>query len=178
MSRAVGVALSNEVGDVLVRGRERQVLPQDGLDVGGSNHIAISLVKQFEALFCFGVFLGRSTMAFEPVRSDHMNAKVQRHSVALQKFGVWFLESIFNVTRAHLVEPKVLEDVSEEGVRDVANLLLVVVVETLDQVVEDFRGQLLVEGFAFCHAGQVKLLLFLLAGLFVLSGRHFFFFFC
>ena len=67
MARAVGVAFGDKVGDVLVGGWERQVLTKHGLDVRGRNHVAISFVKQFEALFGLGVFLSRPTVAFEPV---------------------------------------------------------------------------------------------------------------
>ena len=116
MAGAVGVAFGDKVGDVLVRGRERQVLAQHGLDVRGRNHVAISFVKQFEALFRLGVLLGRPTVAFEPVRSDHVDAEIKGHSIAFEELRVGLLKRVFNVTGTHFVEPKVLENVSEEGV--------------------------------------------------------------
>ena len=55
MSRPSLVTLGNEVHDVLISGRERQVLCQHGLDVLRSDDLSVSLVEEAEALF--GLFI-------------------------------------------------------------------------------------------------------------------------
>ena len=130
------VTLSDEVEDILLRWWEWQVLTEDWLDVLSVDDSSITLVEELEALKCLGVSTGLFD-ALKPVVCDDVFDEVEIDSVAAAKFVVRSLEFVIDVTRSHLVEAEVLENVPEESFGDDACSFLIVVGEALFEIVHD-----------------------------------------
>ena len=95
------------------------------------DELAITLVKQTEALLGLLILASLGTNSSVPmVRYDVLYER-EVDAVALQNLGITLPELILNITRAHLVEAKVLKDVPEEVFRDSMFGLFKVVCEAL-----------------------------------------------
>ena len=132
------IALSNEVNDILVTGREGQVLRKDRLNVLSGDHITVTLVEQSIALL--GLFI-LSRLRFDtlvPVVGHDVFTKLQVHVSALLKINIALFKFFLNVTRAHLVEAEILKNVAEQVLRDERFIILTVVIKALFKI----RGHL------------------------------------
>ena len=133
------VALSDEIHDVLIGRGEGQVLGKHWLDVLSSDHLAVTLVKETEALLGLFVLARLRLDAFVPVIGHNMAHECEVDGVSLQDLGVGLLKLFFDVARAHSVEAKVLQNVTEQVVGNSVLPLLKVVVETLLEVGSHLR---------------------------------------
>ena len=141
MARATLVALSYEIHNVLVCGWERQVLGKHRFDVLSGDDLAIALVEQTEALFSLFVLARLRADALVPMVGHDMFDEREVDGVTLKYLRVTLLELLFNVTWAHLVEAKVLQNVAEEVVGDGVLAFLKVVIEALLEVSGHLTGQ-------------------------------------
>ena len=141
MASSCLVALSDEIHDVLIGRGEGQVLGKHWLDVLSSDHLAVTLVKETEALLGLFVLARLRLDALVPVIGNNMAHEWEVDSVSFQDLRVGLLKLFFDIARAHSVEAKVLQDVTEQVVGDSVLPLLEVVVETLLEVSCHLRGK-------------------------------------
>ena len=128
------ITLSNEVHNVLIRGREGQVLGQDGLDVLRRDDLPVPLVEEAEALLGLLVLARFGTDASVPVESDDVPDELEVDVVLAQNVRVALLEFLLNIARTNPMEAEVLQDIPEQIVRNGVLSLLQVVIEALLQV--------------------------------------------
>ena len=88
----------------------------------------IALVEELEAFEGLEISTGLFE-SFEPVIGNDMLYKRKIDHVALMEFGVRSLELVFNVTGCHFMETKVLENISEQTIRNHTCLILIIMVE-------------------------------------------------
>ena len=131
------VALSDEVMHILLRWWERQVLAEDRLNVLCVDDSSVTLVEELEALKSLSISAG-FLESLEPMVCDDMLDEGEIDRVAVAKLWVRSLKFVLNVTRGHLVEAEVLENVSEEGIRnDSWVVCFLVVFEAFFKIVHD-----------------------------------------
>ena len=87
MPSSIGVALSNEIVNILLRWWERQVESKDRLDVGGVNDTGVALVEKLEALESFSISPSLFE-SFEPVIADNMLDEGKVDRIALMELRV------------------------------------------------------------------------------------------
>ena len=141
MARAPLITLSDEVHHILIRWWERQILGEHGLDVLRGNDLPVALVEQTEALFRLFVLASLGADALVPVVCDDMLDKCEVNSVTFQEIWITLLELLLDLTRCHLVEAEVLNDVFEEVVGDGEFALFKIVVEALLEISGHLTGQ-------------------------------------
>ena len=108
MSGAGFVALGDEVNDVLVAGREGQVVGKNGFDLRGRCEAAVAFIKELPALLCLFVFARLVAAALVPAVLDHVFDEIEAEAVCLQAVRVRLLQLVLDVSRAHPVEAEVL----------------------------------------------------------------------
>lgn len=155
-------ALLDELVDVLVGGREGQQGAEHGFKVASCDVVLALLVEEGEAFGSFS-FAALLAQALEPVVGNDVLHELKVHCIALGDLGVGLFKLLLDLTRAHLVEPEVLEDVLEQMVGNVTFLFLVVAVEAVLEVAEHLHGQLLAQWLiAIAELSQVEHVTFLL----------------
>ena len=87
MPSSIGIALSNEFINILLRWWERQVEAKDGLNVGGVDDTGVSLVKKLEALESFRISASLFE-SFEPVVANNMLDEGKVDRIALMELWV------------------------------------------------------------------------------------------
>ena len=156
MAVAALVAFRHEIYHILVCGRERQVLSQDWLDVLRCDDLPVALVEEAEALLGLLVLARLRANALVPAVGDHVLHEGEIDGVALEDLRIALLELLLDVSRSHLVEAEVLEDVAEEVVGDGVLALHKIVVEALLQIGGHFARQV-ASGRPFWSLCDVKL---------------------
>lgn len=162
LSRARLVTLIDELHDVLLTWRERQVLAEHLLQVTGCDVVLTLLVEESEAFGGFRIFAWL-TQTLEPVIGDDALAELKVHSVSLGDQRVGLPQLLLNLTGSHLVEAEVLQNVPEQVVWDPVLIVLTVSVEAVFEVVSNLNWQvelLLLD--VVPHLRNVQLLLSLL----------------
>ena len=163
------VTFSYEVHHVLVCRREWQVLCQHRLDVCSSDDLAITLVEKAEALFGLLISARLGSDSLIPAVCDNVLDESKIDSVTIKDIRITLFELFIDITRTHLVETKILKDVTEEVVRNRELSLLKVMVEALLKIGSHLTWQVACGRTLWC-LGDVQLCGFLGSG-FALGGH-------
>ena len=108
LARTAEITFCHEVLDVLLTDREFEIAREDSFDLICIDCLSVTLVKQLEALLCLQILA-----ALVPSVTDHEFDDVKVNSLLGENLRVSTLQILIDISLGHLVEPEVVQNVSE-----------------------------------------------------------------
>ena len=134
-----GITLLNELLDVGLRHLELEVRRQSVLQVGRIDRSSVLLVEEAEALSSLVIL----AVLLHPAIANEYLERLKVDTLASQNVHIVDTELFVGLLLRSITEAEILQDAVEVRQADVTEVLLVVVLESVNKICEDVARQLI-----------------------------------